>query len=100
LFKNNSVIYNGSFINNSSFPSIGYSENGELSDDDVRKSTALNQRTNGKSNGLIARKINYISTDSDWVTFETTVSTWRSNRNSARLLAEAMEKRRPKLFSL
>jgi ABC-2 type transport system permease protein len=29
LFKNNSpVIYNGSFINNSSFPSIGYSENG------------------------------------------------------------------------
>jgi ABC-2 type transport system permease protein len=55
-FKNNSpVIYNGSFINNSSFPSIGYRK-WELSDDDVRKSTALNQKKNGKSNGLDSKK--------------------------------------------
>jgi ABC-2 type transport system permease protein len=37
MVQNNSpVIYNGSFINNSSFPSIGYRK-WELSDDDVRK---------------------------------------------------------------
>ncbi|MEZ7506787.1 M1 family aminopeptidase [Flavobacterium sp. Arc2] len=77
LFKNNSpVIYNGTFINNSSFPSIGYSENGELSDDDVRKKHGLKAKERMASPmDSIARKNNYISSDADWVTFETTVST-------------------------
>jgi ABC-2 type transport system permease protein len=77
LFKNNSpVIYNGTFINNSSFPSIGYSENGELSDDDVRKKYGLKPKERMASpTDSIARKNNYISNDSDWVTFETMVST-------------------------
>lgn len=77
LFKNNSpVIYNGTFINNSSFPSIGYSENGELNDDDVRKKYGLKPKERMASPmDSIARKNNYISSDADWVTFETTVST-------------------------
>ena len=77
LFKNNSpVIYNGTFINNSSFPSIGYSENGELNDDDVRKKYGLKPKERMASpTDSIARKNNYISNDADWLTFETTVST-------------------------
>ena len=77
LFKNNSpVIYNGTFINNSSFPSIGYSENGELNDDDVRKKYGLEPKERMASPmDSIARKNNYISNDADWLTFETTVST-------------------------
>lgn len=77
LFKNNSpVINNGTFINNSSFPSIGYSENGELSDDDIRKKHGLKAKERMASPmDSIARKNNYISSDADWVTFETTVST-------------------------
>ena len=77
LFKNNSpVIYNGTFINNSSFPSIGYSENGELNDDDVRKKYGLKPKERMASPmDSIARKNNYISNDADWLTFETTVST-------------------------
>ena len=77
LFKNSSpVIFNGTFINNSSFPSIGYSENGELSDDDVRKKYGLKPKERMASpTDSIARKNNYISSDADWLTFETTVST-------------------------
>jgi ABC-2 type transport system permease protein len=77
LFENNSpVIHNGTFINNGSFPSIGYSDNGELNDDDVRKKYGLKPKERMASPiDSIARKNNYISSDADWVTFETTVST-------------------------
>ena len=77
LFTDNSpVIYNGTFINNSMFPSIGYSDQGELTDDDVRKKYGLKPKDRMPSpTDSIARKNTYISNDSDWVTFETTVST-------------------------
>jgi ABC-2 type transport system permease protein len=77
LFKNNSpVIYNGTFINNGSFPSIGYAESGELSDDEVRKKYGLKPKERMASPmDSIAKKNNYVSSDADWVSFETTVST-------------------------
>ena len=77
FFNDNSpVIYNGTFLNNSMFPSIGYSEQGELTDDDVRKKYGLKPKDRMASPmDSIARRNTYISSDSDWITFETTVST-------------------------
>ena len=77
FFDNNSpVIFNGTFINNSSFPSLGYNEGRELGDDDIRKKYGLKPKERmANPMDSIARKNNYISSDSDWIRFETTVST-------------------------
>lgn len=77
FFKDNSPVeYNGTFINNSIFPSIGYSDQGELTDDEVRKKYGLKPKERmPKPTDSIARQNTYISHDADWVTFETTVST-------------------------
>lgn len=77
LFADNSpVIYNGTFINNSMFPSIGYSDQGEIIDNEVRKKYGLRPKEGmAMATDSIARKNTYISNDADWVTFETTVST-------------------------
>ncbi|MDI1316733.1 M1 family aminopeptidase [Flavobacterium sp.] len=77
LFSDNSpVIYNGTFINNGMFPSIGYSDQSELQDEDVRKKYGLKPKDRmAKPTDSIARKNTYISSDADWITFETTVST-------------------------
>lgn len=76
LRDNSPVLENGTFINNGIFPSIGYSENGELSDDQTRKKYGLKAKDRmAKATDSIARRNNYISNDADWVTFETTVST-------------------------
>lgn len=68
---------NGTFINNSSmFPSLGYSSNGELTDDKTRKKYELppNDLKPHPSNST-ALGNTYISKDSDWIDFEATVST-------------------------
>ncbi|MGL2962527.1 M1 family aminopeptidase [Flavobacterium sp. RSB2_4_14] len=77
FFNDNSpVIYNGTFLNNSMFPSIGYSDQGELTDDDVRKKYGLKPKDRmATPMDSIARRNTYISSDADWITFETTVST-------------------------
>lgn len=77
FFRDNSPVeYNGTFINNSMFPSIGYSDQSELTDDEVRKKYGLKPRDRmPKPTDSIARQNTYISNDADWVTFETTVST-------------------------
>lgn len=76
LTNNSPVLYNGTFINNSLFPSLGYSDGEELTDDDVRKKYGLKPKDRmALPTDSIARKNTYISNDSDWVTFETTVST-------------------------
>lgn len=76
LHDNSPVIYNGTFLNNSMFPSLGYSKDGEMTDDDVRKKYGLKPKERmAKATDSIARQNTYISSDSDWVTFETTIST-------------------------
>ena len=77
FFNDNSpVIYNGTFINNGTFPSIGYSSASELEDDEVRKKYGLKPKDRmAKPTDSIARKNTYISNDADWITFETTIST-------------------------
>ncbi|MDQ7960238.1 ABC transporter permease/M1 family aminopeptidase [Flavobacterium lindanitolerans] len=70
------VLENGTFINNSYFPSIGYSESGELWDDETRAKYGLKPKERmAKPTDSIARQNTYISNDADWVNFETTVST-------------------------
>lgn len=77
LFKDKSpVISNGTFISNGVLPSIGYSAQSELDDDDIRRKNGLKPKERmANPMDSIARKNNYISNDSDWITFETTVST-------------------------
>lgn len=77
FFNDNSpVIYNGTFINNALFPSIGYSSSSELEDDEVRIKYGLKPKDRmAKPTDSIARRNTYISNDADWITFETTVST-------------------------
>jgi len=68
---------NGTFINNMAlFPSLGYSSNGELSDDKIREKYELpkNELKPFPSDST-ALGDTYISKDSDWIDFEATVST-------------------------
>ena len=76
LLRNNSrVISNGTFINNSYFPSLGYS-GGELTDDKTREKYDLppNDLKPHPSDST-ALGNTYISRDADWIDFEATVST-------------------------
>lgn len=76
LRDNSPVLANGTFINNGIFPSIGYSDSGELFDNKTRKKYGLKPKERmAKATDSIARKNTYISNDADWVSFETTVST-------------------------
>ena len=68
---------NGTFINNFAlFPSLGYSTQGELTDNKTRKKYDL-QKNDLKAHpsDLSALGDTYISKDSDWINFEATVST-------------------------
>ena len=70
------IIANGTFINNSMFPTLGYSASGELTDDKTRKKYNLpvnNLRPHPSDASALGNT--YISKDSDWIDFEATVST-------------------------
>lgn len=70
------IIENGTFINNSIFPSFGYNEGVEIEDNDVRKKYNLPPRERmAATDDMEARQNTYISNEADWITFETTVST-------------------------
>ena len=75
--RNSPVKSNGTFINNSQlFPSLGYSPFRELTDDKTREKYDLpknNLRPHPSDSTALANT--YISKDSDWIDFETTVST-------------------------
>ncbi|MCB2379343.1 hypothetical protein LGH70_17225 [Hymenobacter sp. BT635] len=75
--SNTDVVYNGTFVNNSELlPHIGYQEAVELGDDDVRKEQGLKPRPRMAPVGdSLARMKPYISSDGDWIRFETTLST-------------------------
>lgn len=70
------ILNNGTFLNNSFFPSLGYSENSELIDDDIRKKYGLAPKERmAEQTDQKALQNTYISSDADWIHFETTVST-------------------------
>jgi ABC-2 type transport system permease protein len=70
------IVYNGSFFNSSVFPSLGYNEGYELSENKARKKYNLPKKPRmADVNDSLARMNNYISNDADWIRFEAVVST-------------------------
>ncbi|GAA4032817.1 M1 family aminopeptidase [Hymenobacter glaciei] len=74
--SNTDIVYNGTFVNNGYLPGLGYREEAELSGDQDRKNYGLKPKPRmAKVDDLKARQNTYIGTDSDWIRFQTTVST-------------------------
>lgn len=67
---------NGTFINYSYLPTIGYNANGELAENSARKKYGLPPKPGmARVDDSIARRNNILSFNSDWISFEATVST-------------------------
>ncbi len=76
LKKHSPLKENGSFINSSIFPSLGYDSGGELQDDKIREKYGLPKNDlKPYPTDSTALGNTYISHDSDWIDFEATVST-------------------------
>lgn len=76
LFDQSEILRNGTFLNNSIFPSLGYNESIELVDNDIRKKYGLPEKERmAEPTDTLALQNTYISNDADWISFETTVST-------------------------
>ena len=70
------VLNNGTFINNSFFPGLGYTGHGEINDNEIRKKYDLPAKERmAEQTDQRALQNTYISSDADWIHFETTVST-------------------------
>ncbi len=75
--SNTDVVANGTFINNFSyFPHLGYQDGAELQDANKRRKYGLPpvQRL-PKIDDPVARNINQLTAESDWLNLDTTVST-------------------------
>lgn len=71
-----SITYNGSFLNNYLLPVLGYNEDYEINNPDDRKKEHLPEKpTLAAINDSSKYNQNYISSDADWIDFETTLST-------------------------
>jgi hypothetical protein len=72
----NRVVENGSFVDSSILPGLGYHPAGELELDRVRKKHGLAPKERMRDlDDPEGRRDNYISQDADWVDFEAVVST-------------------------
>ena len=70
------VVYNGTFINSSLLPSIGYSDGLELGENEARRKYNLPPKPRmANINDTAAYANTYISKDADWINFECIVST-------------------------
>ncbi len=79
-FSNNgaskTVVDNGTFLNSSYLPVIGYQEHVELTEDRQRKKHGLGPRERMHDiDDARARMENYISNDGDWIDLDVTVAT-------------------------
>ncbi len=74
--SNTSIVFNGTFLNNGSFPSLGYNAGNELGSDDDRKDNDLEpkERMMRRDNPIGLRQ-NFISDDSHGIDFEIVVGT-------------------------
>lgn len=74
--SNNSIVFNGSFINNGTFPSLGYNAGFELSSDDDRKDNGLEPKERSmERDNPIGLSHNLITDDSHGIDFEIVVGT-------------------------
>ena len=70
------VVRNGTFLNNTNFPTLGYNESSELFMNEARKEYGLPPKPRMAPVYDSAALMNtYISKDADWIRFEATVST-------------------------
>jgi hypothetical protein len=70
------VVENGTFLNSSFLPAIGYVERAELSEDRMRKKHGLAPKERMHDiDDAAARLTNYITADGDWIDFDATVTT-------------------------
>jgi len=71
-----SIVYNGTFLNSSGLPHLGYDEAGELADRSQREAHGLEDepRMYARSD-TSARMRPYVSRDATWLDYEATVST-------------------------
>ncbi|HZH78282.1 MAG TPA: M1 family aminopeptidase [Archangium sp.] len=70
------LVENGTFLHSTMLPMLGYAPGRELKDDQVRKKHGLALRLPlPKPDDLEARRNSSLSSDSDWISFEATVST-------------------------
>jgi ABC-type transport system involved in multi-copper enzyme maturation permease subunit len=70
------IVENGSFFNNSLFPSFGYNSGFEIVDRNERRKRDLGEpRRMPKLEDEAARANSYISDDADWIDFSTTICT-------------------------
>jgi ABC-2 type transport system permease protein len=71
-----SIAHNGTFFNNTNLPVLGYVEQSELTEDGDRKEYGLppKERMPDRDDPK-GRETNYIRTDSDFISFQATVST-------------------------
>ena len=73
---NNDIAGNGTFVNSSYMPSLGYDESAEMSDDDERKKEKLPPRNRMHAIADTAAYMNNeFVNDADWVSFDAVVST-------------------------
>ncbi|MEQ8907467.1 M1 family aminopeptidase [Ekhidna sp.] len=74
--SNTSIVFNGTFLNNGSFPSLGYNSGNELASDDDRKDNDLKPKERMmKRDNPIGLSQNFISDDSHGVDFEIVIGT-------------------------
>jgi ABC-2 type transport system permease protein len=74
--SNLGVVENGTFINSSWLPSIGYAANAELASDNVRKKHGLQPKERAAPVADVAARMNnFISHDADWIDFRATIGT-------------------------
>jgi len=70
------IVDNGTFFNSLSFPSFGYSDNAEIQDRNERRKRKLGEpRRMPKLEDQAARANTYLTDDSDWLDFKTTICT-------------------------
>ena len=73
---NTDIVRNGSFVNASYLPFVGYQQDVQLVDDSARRRQHLEKSAGlPKLDDVAARQNNYGSTSADWVKFEGTIST-------------------------
>lgn len=73
---NTDVVYNGTFFNNLYFPTIGYSENYEISKDDSRRKHKLPEKERMmEQNDPIGLSQSLFGDDADYIRFEMTIGT-------------------------
>lgn len=74
--SNTSIVFNGTFLNNGSFPSLGYNSGVELGSDDDRKDNDLEPKERMmKRDNPIGLRQNFISDDSHGIDFEIVIGT-------------------------